>query len=445
MPADLTAPTRRVRFPTAPAHPPGQFQLRVLDTPEREPFILSTPRATVGRSHRADIVVDHPSVSAIHFELRALDRGVEVRDLDSTNKLWFGGREVSSIVLDANDHFCAGSCRFVLDQVTTRSLELVSTDKYGWLYGASVAMRELYTEIEAIGPMPASVVVLGETGTGKELTAKTLHAVSGRRGEMLVLNCGTLSPTLADAKLFGVRKGAFTGAERDQIGLFEAADQGTLFLDEIGELPPALQTKLLRVLEDGLITRVGETKPSAKVDVRVIAATNRDLREAIEAGRFGEDLYHRLAQAVLLLPRLRDRGNDITLLARHFLDEFGRARGMSIDFSDEALAALTRYPWPGNVRELRNVILQAAYRQRGGEVERKNLRFGAHVPRPGGRVEKMLDAGASYDAIHGAVDEMLVSRHFERYGTVSGVARAMGTSRDLARKLLLRFGLTTKA
>ena len=441
MAPDHTAPTRRAVFPTARTHPPGELQLRALDTAEALTLELSAAHATVGRSRLADLVVPHRSISGVHFELRALDDGVELRDLDSTNGLWFGERRVSTVCLRSGDMFRAGSCRFMLARVATRTLDLLDTATFGRLVGESLAMRELYTDIERIGPTPLRVLVLGETGTGKDLTAQTLHSISGRRGALVSLNCSTLSPALAEAKLFGVRKGAFTGADRDQVGVFEAADAGTLFLDEVGELPPAMQAKLLRVLEDGRVARVGEATPSATVDVRVIAATNRDLREAVADGRFREDLYYRLAEASLHLPRLRDRGADVTTLAQLFLAEVNRARGEALEFTDDALAAIGQYPWPGNVRELHSAVQRAAYLQRDGRIDRADLRLGELRSQRSDRVEKLILAGATYDEIHEAVDEMIVTRMYELHGNISGMARAMGKTRDKVRKLLASVGL----
>jgi two-component system NtrC family response regulator len=216
--------------------------------------------------------------------------------------------------------------------------------------GASRAMQEVFTLIRRASPSPHPVLVTGETGTGKELVARALHHVSGR-GAFVVVNCAAFPENLLESELFGHQKGAFTGADRDKPGLFEAAHGGTLFLDEVGELPPPLQPKLLRALEDHEIRRLGSTV-SRPVDVRVIAATNRALDDEVAAGRFRQDLLWRLNVIPVHVPPLRERAADVPLLVEHFLH--GRA------IAPDAMALLTAYPWPGNVRELRNAIERAA-------------------------------------------------------------------------------------
>jgi transcriptional regulator with GAF, ATPase, and Fis domain len=208
--------------------------------------------------------------------------------------------------------------------------------------------------------MQTTVLLLGETGTGKELLAETIHARSRRKERvMLKVNCAALSPTLIEAELFGREKGAYTGAVSRQAGRFELADGSTLFLDEVAEIPLDLQAKLLRVLQDGQLERVGGTK-TLQVDVRVIAASNRDLTKAVADGRFREDLYYRLSGFPILVPPLRERTGDIPLLAWTFARRFGHSLSKPVErIPHEAMEALQRYPWPGNVRELRNVIERA--------------------------------------------------------------------------------------
>lgn len=221
------------------------------------------------------------------------------------------------------------------------------------LLGDSDAMAQVRAQIALYAPHDSTVLVSGETGTGKELVARQLHAVSGRRGRFVALNCGAISESLLEAELFGYSDGAFTGARRGgRVGLVEAADGGTLFLDEIGELPLPLQTRLLRVLEEREVLRVGATEPTP-VDLRVVAATLQSLEQRAAAGSFRRDLYYRLAALRIALPSLRARRGDIPLLAQHF---FRQLRGIDAPLDEDALAVLTTAEWPGNVRELRNLV-----------------------------------------------------------------------------------------
>jgi len=230
---------------------------------------------------------------------------------------------------------------------------------FGSMVGISESMQRAYDLIARVAPTPATVLITGESGTGKEVAAETIHRFSRRRDRPFVaVNCGAISPNLIESELFGHEKGSFTGADRRRIGLFEQADGGTLFLDEITEMPFDLQVKLLRALETAEVTRVGSTT-SMRVDVRVIAASNRDPQEAIRDGKLREDLFYRLQVFPLALPPLRQRGEDIELLAKHFLGQLNREAATSKRWTDAALERLRRYPWPGNVRELKNLVQRA--------------------------------------------------------------------------------------
>jgi len=227
----------------------------------------------------------------------------------------------------------------------------------GGIIYRSTAMAQLMTLIGRVADSASSVLITGETGTGKELVARALHGEGGRRGGPFVaVNCSAISSSLMESELFGHVKGAFTGADREKKGLFAAADGGTLFLDEIGELPLELQPKLLRVLQEGEILRVGETRPR-RVDVRVLAATARDLREEVEKSRFRDDLFYRLAVVEIYIPPLRDRSEDIPLLAENFVRRIAAREGRPVpQLQADALEVLQGYPWPGNVRELENFM-----------------------------------------------------------------------------------------
>jgi DNA-binding NtrC family response regulator len=242
------------------------------------------------------------------------------------------------------------------------------------LVGNSAGMREVVRMVEAVAYSAATVLVTGESGTGKELVARALHARSPRKGQPFVaLNCGALTETLLESELFGHVKGAFTGAQRDQKGLFDAADGGTIFLDEIGDIPMTTQVRLLRVLQEGEFKRVGAAD-SMKVDVRVIAATHRDLPKLVKSGKFREDLFYRLNVINIPLPSLRDRADDIPLLAHHFLRRYADRLGKKVrTVSPEAIELLSGYRWPGNVRELENAIERAVVLCRGDAVTATDL------------------------------------------------------------------------
>jgi DNA-binding NtrC family response regulator len=237
--------------------------------------------------------------------------------------------------------------------------ELRDLGRFGRLVGRSKPMLEVYDLISRVAPTEATVLITGESGTGKELVAETLHRCSARKDAvMLPVNCGAVSPGLIESELFGHERGSFTGAERQRKGYFERANGGTLFLDEVTEMPIELQVKLLRVLETGTVLRVGGNE-SIPVDVRVVAATNRDPAEAVKAGKLREDLYYRLNVFPIPLPPLRQRTGDVELLAQHFLAQLNREAGSAKTWSRAALERLRRNGWTGNVRELRNVVQRA--------------------------------------------------------------------------------------
>src|SRR5436305_6088785 len=231
--------------------------------------------------------------------------------------------------------------------------------RLGLLLGASDPMQGLYEMLNRVAPTDATVFLIGESGTGKDLAAQTLHHLARRsKGPFLPLNCGAISPTLIESELFGHERGSFTGAARRHKGYFERAHGGTLFLDEISEMPIELQVKLLRVLETGTVARTGRDQ-SAAVDVRVLAATNRDPHKAVHEGKLREDLLYRLSVFPIHMPPLRDRGEDIELLASYFLGQLNERQGTAKAFTDESLERLCGHAWPGNVRELKNVVHRA--------------------------------------------------------------------------------------
>ncbi len=234
--------------------------------------------------------------------------------------------------------------------------ELRRLGRFGRLVGRSVPMQRVYDQIARVAPTEATVLLMGESGTGKEIVARTVHDLSRRRKQpFLAINCGAISPNLIENEMFGHERGSYTGADRQHKGYFEQADGGTLFLDEVTEMPMELQVRLLRVLETGQLMRIG-TARAVDTDVRIIAATNRDPREAVKAGKLREDLYHRLNVFPLLLAPLRERTDDIELIANHFLAEMNEACGTRKQFAPGAIARMRQQNWPGNVRELKNYI-----------------------------------------------------------------------------------------
>ncbi len=263
----------------------------------------------------------------------------------------------------------------------------------GALVGDSAPMQALYEQVRQVGPTKAAVLIHGETGTGKELVARAVHDASPRRERLFVpVNCAAIPAEMLESELFGFEKGAFTGAVKDRVGKFELAHEGTLFLDELTEMPMALQAKLLRALQDNTIERLGGNRRIA-VDLRVVAATNRPPREAIEQGKLREDLYYRVNVFALELPPLRQRPGDITLLLRHFMGRHGRLRGADLQLQPELLARLSAYHWPGNVRELENVVERALILSGGRTPGPQHFRLDAAPDTAAG-----AGAGAAADA-----------------------------------------------
>lgn len=256
--------------------------------------------------------------------------------------------------------------------------EVIQALDFGDIIGTSPALRKVLQQVELVAPTEANVLIQGESGTGKELLARSIHDMSRRGGRpMIKVNCASVPKDLFESEFFGHVKGSFTGAIRDRVGRFELADGGTLFLDEVGEIPLDLQSKLLRVLQEGELERVGDTT-SRKINVRVISATNRDLPEATKAGQFRQDLYYRLSVFPIEAPPLRARLEDVELLARHFVQTAAEKNGLPrINLTRKHLADLRTYDWPGNVRELQHVIERAVIMSSGGELDIMSL-----VPSP---------------------------------------------------------------
>ncbi len=341
---------------------------------------ISKPRVTGGRSIISDLVVQDKAVSGTHFEVSARDDGYRLRDLNSRNGIFVGDLRVREAYLRPNTVFRIGhtSIQFQTTQDVVE-IELSKKDRFDMMLGGSPAMREIFAHLEKVAPSDLTCLITGETGTGKEMVARALHNASSRKQKpFVVLDCGSIPRELIESTLFGHEKGSFTGAVSQHVGCFEQATGGTIFLDEIGELDITLQPKLLRVLEQREIKRVGGDK-TIKVDVRVLAATNRDLREEVNRGGFREDLYFRLSVVHVELPPMRERREDIPALANHFLRDVGQRRGMTMSFSTDAMAAMVSHAWPGNVREMRNVVERASALSDGPVITRTDLVFGREM------------------------------------------------------------------
>jgi DNA-binding NtrC family response regulator len=302
--------------------------------------------------------------------------------------------------------------------------ELRHAGRFGKMIGASKVMQAVYDQVLRVAPTNAPVLVIGETGTGKELVAETVHRLSPRAKQPYVtVNCGAIAPTLVESELFGHEKGSFTGATNQHVGLFERAHEGTLFLDEITEMPPDLQVKLLRVLETREVHRIGGSAPIA-ADVRVVAATNRDPHEAVAAGRLREDLLYRLMVFPIQVPPLREREGDVEQIAEHLLSQMNQQAGTHKRFTQEALDALATQPWPGNVRELRNCI-ERAFILAGDRIGCEALPFRGQAASPPARDGVWLPLGASIADAERDLIRITLDHH---EGDRTRTAQALGIS-----------------
>ena len=325
--------------------------------PETRSVTVDGERVRIGSHPSNDLVLADPSVSRFHFHLLKEKNAWRVRDTGSTNGTSIQGVRFHDAELPSPEAvFELGDSRVRVTEVASLAqVELLDQPTFGELYGRSLAMQKLFAMLERVAAHDTNVLIEGESGTGKELVATEIVKRSSRaRKPFVVVDCGAISPNLIESELFGHVRGAFTGADRDRMGAFEAAQGGTVFLDEIGELPLEMQPKLLRALEAREVRRLGETH-TRKVDVRVVAATNRQLEREVNQGRFREDLFFRLSVVTLRIPPLRERPEDIELLVNVFLDALDATKHAHL-FTRELLDNLSVHPWPGNVRELRNYV-----------------------------------------------------------------------------------------
>jgi DNA-binding NtrC family response regulator len=312
-------------------------------------------RCVLGSAPHCDVIVADQAVSRVHAEIEPREEGVWVRDLNSRNGTFIEGVRVESACVMHGFTIRVGATDMLVHYSSAEHepVESWPSDRFGPLVGRSQVMRELFATLARLSPTESSIMITGETGTGKELVARAIHQASMRAsGPFVVVDCATLSESLIEAELFGHTKGAFTGAHAHRAGAIETADGGTVFLDEIGELPIGMQPKLLRVLESSTVRRIGESK-HRNVNVRFLTATHRDLLSMVNRGEFREDLYFRLAVLPVRVPSLRERLEDIELLLAHF------SEGSRDWLTPNVLRALEARPWRGNVRELRNFAERA--------------------------------------------------------------------------------------
>jgi DNA-binding NtrC family response regulator len=317
----------------------------------------TTSELTIGSAPGNQLVIDDPTVSRHHCAIRVTPRGFQLLDVASTNGTWLGNHMIDSAYLRPGSTFRAGTVSIKFDTLDDEVRQELSADShYGDVLGESPAMRRIFALVARVAPTDTTLLLEGETGTGKSMIADVIHRQSPRADQpFVVVDCASIPATLIESELFGHERGAFTGAHTARAGAFEAADRGTVFLDEVGELPLDLQGKLLRALEERVIKRIGSTRP-LRLDVRVIAATNRDLREEVNRGRFRADLYYRLNVLRLRIPPLRERREDIPVLVQHY---YRVCMGDDAAVPEALVSSLAQHAWPGNVRELRSAVERA--------------------------------------------------------------------------------------
>ncbi|NOY91389.1 MAG: FHA domain-containing protein [Deltaproteobacteria bacterium] len=406
----------------------------------------------IGKSAKNDLVLDDETVSRAHCEILREARGFLLRDLGSTNGTLLDGAEIREAYLKPGAVITVGEVELKVRPHAERIEVLPSeSERFGLAFGRSLVMREIFGLLERLAPTDATMLLGGETGTGKDVLARSIHAASPRADKpFIVVDCGAVVGTLIASELFGHERGAFTGANARREGAFELADGGTLFLDEVGELPLDLQPKLLRVLEERRFRRVGGSR-EIRVDVRIIAASKRNLEMEVARGKFREDLFFRLAVVPVTVPPLRERLDDVPLLAETLLAAFVQKQmgRPSLKLSEEASAGLRAHDWPGNVRELRNVLERAGYMTLAmgqTEVGVAHLPAGLAGVSMGSTSLPTFDPALSYRETKTRFEEDFESRYvrwlLERHeGNVSAAARAADMDRKYLSKLAKKHGL----
>jgi DNA-binding NtrC family response regulator len=403
--------------------------------------------AHIGTAEGNQLRLSDSTVSRIHLELKNTRSGLLLRDLGSTNGTWLDAVRIVEATVPYGTTVSVGKCQVRIEALDEQVSEpLSASDRFGSLYGQSEAMRALFGLLERVAPTDETVLIVGETGTGKEVCARSIVDASRRnRRPLVTVDCGAIPPALLESELFGHARGSFTGAVAEHVGAFERAQGGTIFLDEIGELPLELQTRLLRAVENRQIRRVGDGR-EIPLDIRILAATNRRLEEEVNRGTFRADLYYRLSVVQVALPPLRERPEDIELLARHFLAELGGA-GSGIALSETQLADLKRQAWPGNVRELRNHLRRFAL----GEPALQALAAigtpaSPTLTAPAAASAEAIDLAVPFREHKARATELFERRYLEVLmreagGNISKAARIAQTDRTYLSRMLDKYGL----
>ncbi|MCA9665412.1 MAG: sigma 54-interacting transcriptional regulator [Myxococcales bacterium] len=427
----------------------SQCKLVVLQGSQRgREYVISSDVIRIGKAESSDIVLPEDTVSRVHCEILRDARGYLLRDLQSTNGTFLDGAEVREAYVRAGSVVTVGTVQLKFQPFEERIEILPSeAERLGTMVGRSLLMREIFGLIERVAPTEATVLIEGETGTGKDQAARTIHELSKRsEGPFVVVDCGAVAGNLIESELFGHEKGAYTGATATRQGAFELANGGTIFLDELGELSLELQPKLLRVLEQREIRRVGGSR-TMRVDIRVVAATKQDLRSEIAKGKFREDLYFRLSVVPIYMPALRERKDDIPLLVHEFARKLGAAEA---DFPPEGMDMLAAHDWPGNVRELRNILERGLYlsKQMGSEAFKFINITGLGAPRPSAQrsVEIEFDSRDSYRANKERWNDEFERRYLNWLlkradGNISRAAREADMDRKYLHKLIKKHNI----
>jgi DNA-binding NtrC family response regulator len=408
------------------------------------PVRIGPDPCVIGRDPHCQVVVDDPEVSSSHCELLATERGLLVRDLASTNGTFVNQVRVKEGELTTDARLSCGHSRFVVRVTGSERVPISNAGSFGPIIGRSQVMRRLYTQLGKLAPHDLSVLITGETGTGKELVAHAIHEASRRRHRpFIIINCTTIPVSLAESTLFGHEKGAFTGASSRHPSPFVQAQGGTVFFDELGDLPPDIQPKLLRALENREIQSVGSTR-TEKIDVRIVAATRKDMHAEVNAERFRNDLFYRFAQAIVEVPPLRARPDDILDLVARFLAGLGDP-GAVTRIDDASRDRLKSYDWPGNVRELRNAVAVAYAQSEGGPIDFVELLSGG-PPRSTGVLSDRTSLLRPFTEQRQELVEGFERDYFTKLvqtagGNVSEMARLSGLSRKTVREYLEHYRL----
>jgi len=413
----------------------------VLRLPDGTERAIDVDPVVIGRDEGAGICLDDPEVSSVHCELRAVNEGILVRDLGSTNGTFVGAMRVKDGVLTQKAELLVGQTKIAIEPRTDKQrVDVGYADRFAELVGSSPKMRRVFGVLEKVAKTPLSILILGETGCGKEVVARSVHLSSDRKtGPFVVVDCGSIPSTLAESILFGHEKGSFTGANERKKGALAEAHGGTLFLDELGELPLDIQPKLLRALAERQVKRVGGNA-FEPLDVRVLAATRRDLAAEMNAGRFRSDLYFRIAQVRVELPPLRERIDDIPMLVEEVCKRAGKetAAAVVLDWIDRRLGS---YDWPGNVRELVNVAQVASTLADTPEAIDDVLTLARGTDDDGARGPQTAFAEAKKGAITAFERDYFGKLAKGAKGNVSEMARQSGMERHHVRAYLRKYAI----